>query len=169
MQICYIFICVPLFWNQNLTCNGSRANSRLSSFLCLPSGCSRSSVNGSSTREPFFMVSMRRGRVHADFLLFLCTKIAYGSTQRKRKRIYYDRGYDDVSSLSKSSLKTNYRHHVGGGGNLLVAGTVRWMIFALLISSPAALQICSRLTRVVKYHYMIGYGADDFKIAPSFQ
>lgn len=36
------FIWVRLFWNQNLTCKGSKPNSRLSSFLCLSSGCGHS-------------------------------------------------------------------------------------------------------------------------------
>ena len=38
----YTFIWVRLFWNQNLTCNGSNPNSRLNSFLCLSSGCGHS-------------------------------------------------------------------------------------------------------------------------------
>lgn len=41
----YTFIWVRLFWNQNLTCNGSNPNSLLSSFLCLSSGCGHSLKN----------------------------------------------------------------------------------------------------------------------------
>ena len=36
------FICVRLFWNQNLTWRGSSPSSRLSSLRCLSSGCGHS-------------------------------------------------------------------------------------------------------------------------------